>query len=86
MPLCTNANTTSNNNNNNTDGISSHMNIKFPCLNCKKSCDETNCILCDYCSNWYHDECTILSRNKLAQHSTVCPDLKKIQNWKACKL
>ena len=40
----------------------------FPCPNCKQNCEDTDCICCDSCSNWFHDECTHLTKSKLNHH------------------
>ena len=40
-------------------------NTKYPCVNCKLNCDDNcDCILCDYCTNWVHFECSKLSTSK----------------------
>ena len=34
---------------------------RFPCPCCKYDCVNQNCVLCDYCYNWFHQECAKLS-------------------------
>ena len=36
----------------------------FPCPKCKKSCQNSNCICCDICNHWYHQDCAKLSKNQ----------------------
>ena len=46
----------------------------FPCPNCQENCEENaHCICCEFCSNWFHDECLQLSKTKLNQirHNNV---------------
>ena len=33
----------------------------YPCPCCKTDCDGVSCIFCDYCLNWFHQECAKLS-------------------------
>ena len=55
----------------------------FPCMNCKLQCDaDTNCILCDYCTNWYHIGCARVSIKKLNEFKNF-PNLKFM--CKLCK-
>ena len=42
----------------------------YPCPNCKLNClEETDCINCDRCFNWYHLSCTNLSKKDF---NTLC--------------
>ena len=50
------------------DNSTSNQSKSYLCPECKDECDNTDCILCDYCSNWYHDSCSKLSKKKLVQH------------------
>ena len=34
---------------------------RYPCPTCKFDCENENCILCDYCHNWFHKKCAKLS-------------------------
>ena len=34
---------------------------RHPCPCCKYDCGDTNCILCDHCHNWFHQECAKIS-------------------------
>ena len=43
--------------------------MTFQCPNCKENC-LNDCICCDFCSNWFHDSCTTLSKSKRKQHTT----------------
>ena len=47
--------------------VNSDTRNSFPCQNCKESCEGTDCILCDYCSYWFHNSCTTLSKTRLNQ-------------------
>ena len=48
---------------------------RYPCPCCRYDCDETNCILCDDCCNWFHQSCAKLS-DKRMQHLGNSPNLK----------
>ena len=42
----------------------------YPCPVCKLNCyEETDCINCDKCLNWYHYSCTDLTK---AQFNILC--------------
>ena len=48
----------------------------YPCPNCKLNClEETDCINCDKCFNWYHFSCTNLSKKDF---NTLCRTNKHI--------
>ena len=34
---------------------------RYPCPCCKTDCNDTKCILCDHCCNWFHQDCAKLS-------------------------
>ena len=34
---------------------------RYPCPDCKIDCEDTKCILCFYCLNWFHQYCAKLS-------------------------
>ena len=53
------------------------------CMTCKMNCDaDTNCILCDYCTNWYHVVCAGVSNRKFNEFKNF-PHLKYM--CKLCK-
>ena len=55
----------------------------FPCMHCKINCDaDSNCILCDYCTNWYHVRCAGVSNKKFLEFNNS-PQLKYM--CKFCK-
>ena len=37
---------------------------RYPCPSCKYDCDDTNCIRCDFCINWFHQACAKLSNKR----------------------
>lgn len=43
---------------------------EFPCCVCMGFClEDSNCILCDVCKNWFHRECVNLSHKKFSELS-----------------
>ena len=48
---------------------SDNSDMTFQCPNCNDKCIN-DCIFCDFCSNWFHDSCTKLSKSKRSQHTT----------------
>ena len=43
---------------------------RHPCPCCKYDCSNTNCISCDYCNNWFHQECAKISDKRFLSLST----------------
>ena len=51
----------------------------YPCPCCRYDCGDTNCILCDYCNNWFHQSCAKISEKRFDY-------LKQSSNYKfKCK-
>lgn len=48
---------------------SDNSGMTYQCPNCNEKC-LNDCICCDFCSNWFHDSCTKLSKSKRRQHTT----------------
>ena len=66
--------------------IAEVQNLKNPCALCMGFCfpDTEKCILCNFCMNWFHQDCAKLSNkrfNELTNNSTfkcsICIDSKK---------
>ena len=34
---------------------------RYPCPCCKTDCTDEKCIICSFCSNWFHQQCAKLS-------------------------
>ena len=48
---------------------SSIWQLTHPCPMCKVKCvDGTECIQCDFCLNWFHFECSGLSKKSFTDH------------------
>ena len=54
---------------------------RHPCPCCKYDCGDTNCISCDYCNNWFHQECAKISDKRFLSLST---SLNKTFKCKFC--
>ena len=37
---------------------------KYPCPCCKYDCENFDCILCNYCNNWFHQTCAKISNKR----------------------
>ena len=65
-------------------------NSQAPCPMCKYNCDEdTDCILCDGCTNWFHLHCTKLSKTKFSHLqgdiTYLCDLCKTNSNCSTCR-
>ena len=61
------------NNNGSADGVGDSHDInqpRHPCPCCKYDCGDTNCIQCDHCNNWFHQECAKISDKRFHTLST----------------
>lgn len=45
---------------------SSVRKIQYPCGQCGKECEDTDCVACDLCDIWYHIDCAKCSQEDLA--------------------
>ena len=66
---------------------------RYPCPCCKYDCENEKCILCSYCSNWFHQECAKLSdkrfeflgRSASAKYKCKYCSKKNAECFECCK-
>lgn len=60
---------------------SENPSLRFPCATCMGFCIEnTNCVRCSICINWFHQTCCKLSNRAFNELKSENPDVHFIEN------